>query len=130
MRTAVAIILSGLLLPGLAACAPSAAAGNLLLSDHDLSGYNVLGSDGAAVGDVNSLIVDLRSGEIRYVVVELPARPLSYHDGVAPPLVPVPWSALEVDGPRHALMIPADRSTLEIAPRLVDSSPDFGYLIM
>jgi len=100
----------------LSACSPVQE--SLLLSSAQVEPVDVMIGDGGATALVDSFIVDLTDGRIRYVVIQLPAVAHSYNAARYPSRVPVPWGALGYDSATRSLRIPGDIAALEAAPHM------------
>lgn len=101
----------------MAGCGRAAYGVETTLADRDLVGYEVRDAAAERAGEVASVVVDLESGEISYLVVRRPTIPHSYADNVSAHLIPVPWRIVELDEQAHVLRLSVSRELLRAAPR-------------
>lgn len=101
-------------------CGSQNATPQTTLAAQDIVGYRVLGTQHEALGKVESVVVDIEDGTIRYIVVAPPTPPRSWEHSA---LIPVPWGALHLDEESHMLIVDASTEVLRAAPRL-DKIPD------
>jgi len=82
-----------------------------LLSANTLIGTRVKNPEGADLGNIEELMIDLASGRIRYAV-------LSFGGflGIGDKLFAVPWEALEISPSEDVFVLDARRETLKSAP--------------
>jgi sporulation protein YlmC with PRC-barrel domain len=74
-----------------------------------LMGHRVLTAAGEELGNIEEIMLDLRSGRIAYAVLSFSGFP-----GIANKRFPVPWNALRIDPTE--LILDMDRKTFEGAP--------------
>jgi sporulation protein YlmC with PRC-barrel domain len=93
-----------------------------VLSASSIVSDSVRNPSGEPLGFIEDLMIDLRTGAVRYAVVSFGG-----FLGLGDKLFAVPFSALEVDTANERLVLDADRSELENAPGFDnDAWPDFG----
>ncbi|HWE52917.1 MAG TPA: PRC-barrel domain-containing protein [Bryobacteraceae bacterium] len=82
-----------------------------VLAASTLTGDRVRNGKGEALGTIDEIMVDLKTGRIAYAV-------LSYGGflGIGDKLFAVPWRALRVDQGAHEFIFDVDRKLLENAP--------------
>jgi sporulation protein YlmC with PRC-barrel domain len=90
----------------------------------NMMGYTIENQDGDNLGVVKGVILDLESGQIRYVIMEPPPDISTYNKAAFVPSgtnhTAVPWEALQVEsGTTDLVLIVEDRIVHE-APRLID----------
>jgi hypothetical protein len=93
----------------------------VLASADELRGKPVHGRDGDRLGTVERLILDLRTGQVAYLVLSTGGflgLGQSYH--------PIPWEAFRYDGTQGGYTVDMDKRLLEGAPSFrPDSAPVF-----
>jgi sporulation protein YlmC with PRC-barrel domain len=82
-----------------------------LLAAGALIGDRVRNPAGEKLGEIEEIVLNPEDGRIVYAV-------LSFGGvlGIGDKLFAVPWSALQIDGPRHQFILDVDRRNLEKAP--------------
>ena len=94
--------------------------GNPVISSEKVEGTAVYNPDGEKLGSIDDLIIDKRSGLVRYAALEFGG-----FLGMGKERYPVPWSMLTYDTVRDGYVIPLQKAQLEQAPRYDDQSPDY-----
>jgi sporulation protein YlmC with PRC-barrel domain len=82
-----------------------------LAKSGDLQGKHLLGLKGARLGTVRETYIDLRSGQVAFLVVETPSLL-----GGSGKFQPVPWSAVRYDGVAGAFVCELDKPRFKAAP--------------
>jgi len=86
--------------------------GNPVISSDKVEGTTVYSSNGDKLGSIDDLIIDKRSGLVRYAALEFGG-----FLGVGTDRYPVPWSMLKYDTNLDGYVVPLKESQLENAPR-------------
>ena len=78
------------------------------------------------LGSIDDLMIDKRSGQIRYAVLEFGG-----FLGMGTDRYPLPWNMLKYDTAKDGYVVPLDKAKLENAPRypsndLPEYSPEYG----
>lgn len=94
--------------------------GNPVISSERVEGTAVYNPDGEKLGSIDDLIIDKRSGLVRYAALEFGG-----FLGMGKERYPVPWSMLTYDTVRDGYVIPLQKAQLEKAPRYEDKEPDY-----
>jgi len=93
-----------------------------LVAASTLIGDRVLKPAGEELGNIEEIMLDLKSGQIAYAVLSFSGFP-----GIANKRFPVPWNALQIDPGEQAFVLDIDRQTLEGAPDFdKDNWPDMA----
>ncbi len=81
------------------------------LSAGSLIGTDVVNRQGENLGDLEEIMLDLRSGQVAYAV-------LSFGGilGIGNKLFAIPWQALEIDQDNEKIVLNKDKEFLENAP--------------
>jgi sporulation protein YlmC with PRC-barrel domain len=87
-----------------------------LISSERVEGTAVYGSDGKKLGSVEELMIDKRSGQVCYAVLEFGG-----FLGMGTDRYPLPWSTLKYDTDKDGYVVSIDRKTLEGAPRYAET---------
>jgi sporulation protein YlmC with PRC-barrel domain len=82
------------------------------ISSDKVEGTAVYNNTGDKLGSVDDLIIDKRSGQVRYAVMEFGG-----FLGMGTDRYPLPWNMLKYDTTREGYVVPLDKSKLENAPR-------------
>ena len=91
----------------------------------DVQGLPLIGRDNAKLGAVGEMFVDLASGTIEFIVVEVPR--LLGHSGK---YHPIPWEAVRYDSEAGAFRLEMDKDMFETAPsydRDQLANPAYGW---
>jgi len=83
-----------------------------IISSDKVEGTNVYNQNGDKLGSIDDLMIDKRSGQIRYAVLEFGG-----FLGMGTDRYPLPWSTLKYDTAREGYVVPFDKARLEGAPR-------------
>jgi len=91
------------------------------ISSDKVEGTNVYNLEGDKLGSVDDLIIDKRSGQVRYAVLEFGG-----FLGMGTERYPLPWSMLKYDTEKEGYVVPLDKRRLEDAPRYAeDEVPEY-----
>ncbi len=86
-----------------------------VISSDRVEGTSVYNTAGDKLGSVDHLVIDKRSGVVRYAVLEFGG-----FLGMGTDRYPVPWGLLEYATDLSGYRVPIDKSTLESAPQYRD----------
>jgi sporulation protein YlmC with PRC-barrel domain len=87
-----------------------------VISSDQVAGTNVYNTAGDKLGSIDDLMIDKRSGQVRYAVLEFGG-----FLGMGTDRYPLPWSMLKYDTVKEGYVVPLDKSRLERAPRYADN---------
>ena len=85
---------------------------NPMISSGKVEGTPVYNNSGDKLGSIDDLMIDKRSGEVRYAVLEFGG-----FLGMGTDRYPLPWSILKYDVTKDGYIVPLDKSQLEAAPK-------------
>jgi sporulation protein YlmC with PRC-barrel domain len=88
-----------------------------VISSDRVEGTNVYNQAGDKLGSVDYLVIDKRSGQVRYAVLEFGG-----FLGMGTDRYPLPWSTLKYDLDKDGYVVPVDKDMLTRAPRFADDS--------
>jgi sporulation protein YlmC with PRC-barrel domain len=89
-----------------------------------LIGNRVLTAAGEELGNIEEIMLDVKSSQIAYAVLSFSGFP-----GIANKRFPVPWNALQIDPGEQDFILEIDRKTLEGVPDFdKDNWPDMADL--
>ncbi|MEO8858171.1 MAG: PRC-barrel domain-containing protein [Burkholderiaceae bacterium] len=92
-----------------------------VISSDRVEGTNVYNQRGDKLGSIDDLMIDKRSGQVRYAVMEFGG-----FLGMGTDRYPIPWNMLKYDLTREAYVVPLEKDRLEGAPHYTnDSVPDY-----
>ena len=92
-----------------------------VISSKRVEGTNVYNSAGDKVGSIDHLVIDKRSGQVRYAVMEFGGLL-----GMGTDRYPIPWDMLHYDTTKDGYVAPLDKVQLERAPRFaIDDMPHY-----
>lgn len=92
-----------------------------VISSDRVEGTKVYNRAGDKLGSIDHLVIDKRSGRVRYAVLEFGG-----FLGMGTDRYPLPWSVLKYDTGRDGYVVPLDKATLEGAPRYAaDTRPEY-----
>ena len=95
--------------------------GNPVVSSDKVEGTAVYNAKGDKLGSIDDLIIDKRSGLVRYAALEFGG-----FLGMGADRYPIPWSLLTYDTRLDGYMVPLQQSQLDNAPRYTDNNlPDY-----
>ena len=93
-----------------------------VISSDKVEGTSVYNGNGDKLGSIDELMIDKRSGVVRYAVLEFGG-----FLGMGTDRYPLPWSMLKYDTNLDGYVVPVDQSQLEKAPRYSASEmPDYS----
>jgi len=93
---------------------------DVITSDR-VEGTSVYNENGDKLGSIDYLVIDKRSGEVRYAALEFGG-----FLGMGTSRYPVPWSLLEYSTGHGGYVVPITKEMLEGAPRYEkDRRPDY-----
>ena len=94
---------------------------NDVISSERVEGTAVYNVEGDKLGSIDDLMIDKRSGQIRYAVLEFGG-----FLGMGTDRYPLPWGMLKYDTMKEGYVVPLDKAMLEKAPRYPeDRRPDY-----
>ncbi|MEO8923041.1 MAG: PRC-barrel domain-containing protein [Caldimonas sp.] len=83
-----------------------------VISSEKVEGTNVYNNSGDKLGSIDDLMIDKRSGQVRYAVMEFGG-----FLGIDTDRYPIPWNMLKYDTSREGYVVPLDKARLEKAPK-------------
>ena len=89
-----------------------------VISSERVEGTKVYNDTGDKLGSIDELIIDKRSGHVRYAVLEFGG-----FLGMGTDRYPLPWDMLKYDTSRDGYVVPLDKAMLEGAPRYTEDTP-------
>lgn len=93
-----------------------------VISSDKVEGSSVYNANGDKLGSIDDLMIDKRSGLVRYAVLEFGG-----FLGMGTDRFPLPWSMLRYDTTLDGYVVPVDKSQLEKAPRYSPSeTPEYS----
>jgi len=93
---------------------------NPVISSKRVEGTAVYNPNGDKLGSIDEIVIDKRSGQVRYAALEFGG-----FLGLGTDRYPVPWNLLTYDTDKDGYVVPLDARQLEQAPRYAaDKSPD------
>ncbi len=92
-----------------------------VISSDKVEGTAVFNGSGDKLGSIDDLMIDKRSGHVRYAVLEFGG-----FLGMGTDRFPIPWNVLRYDTDKDGYVVPLDRNNLENAPRYqLDDMPAY-----
>ena len=92
-----------------------------VISSDRVEGTDVYNSAGDKLGSIDELMIDKRSGQVRYAVLEFGG-----FLGMGTDRYPLPWTMLKYDTTREGYVVPLDKAKLDKAPRYDENdSPEY-----
>jgi sporulation protein YlmC with PRC-barrel domain len=92
-----------------------------VISSERVEGTSVYNTAGEKLGTIDDLMIDKRSGQVRYAVMEFGG-----FLGIGTDRYPIPWNMLKYDTGQDGYVVPLDMTKLEGAPRYAnDAVPDY-----
>ena len=92
-----------------------------VISSDRVEGTKVYNTAGDKLGSIDYLVIDKRSGQVRYAVLEFGG-----FLGMGTDRYPLPWQVLKYDTNLDGYVVPLDRARLEGAPRFEsEERPDY-----
>ena len=93
-----------------------------VISSDRVEGTSVYNETGEKLGSIDDLMIDKRSGEVRYAVLEFGG-----FLGMGTDRYPLPWSALKYDTDKEGYVVPIDKAQLKDAPHYADGDrPEYS----
>jgi sporulation protein YlmC with PRC-barrel domain len=90
-----------------------------VISSDKVEGTTVYNGSGDKLGSIDDLMIDKRTGHIRYAVLEFGG-----FLGMGTERYPIPWTVLRYDTDKDGYVVPLDKGMLERAPRYrVEEAP-------
>lgn len=89
-----------------------------VISSDKVEGTSVYNEAGDKLGSIDDLMIDKRSGQVRYAVLEFGG-----FLGMGTDRYPLPWNVLKYDTSREGYVVPLDKGRLEDAPRYPNDEP-------
>lgn len=83
-----------------------------VISSDRVEGTAVYNTAGDRLGSVDDLMIDKRSGQVRYVALEFGG-----FLGMGTDRYPIPWAMLKYDVEKGGYVVPLDKAKLDGAPR-------------
>lgn len=87
-----------------------------VISSDRVEGTSVYNSAGDKLGSIDELMIDKRSGKVRYAVMEFGG-----FLGMGTDRYPIPWDMLDYDTRQEGYVVPLDKAQLDGAPRYADA---------
>jgi sporulation protein YlmC with PRC-barrel domain len=88
------------------------------IASDKVEGTKVYNRQGEKLGSVMNFMVDKRSGQVQYAVMEFGGLL-----GIGSEYYPLPWDALDYDEKMGGYVVDLDKDKLEGAPRYSDNRP-------
>ena len=88
---------------------------NPIISSDKVEGTAVYNSAGDKLGSIDDLVIDKRSGQVRYAALEFGG-----FLGMGTDRYPLPWAMLKYDTNLDGYVVPLTESQLEKAPRYTE----------
>lgn len=96
--------------------------GSPTIASDKVEGTNVYDTKGGKLGSIDNLVIDKRSGLVRYAALEFGG-----FLGVGTDRYPLPWNMLKYDTVKDGYVVNIDKSQLESAPRYTeDEAPTYS----
>lgn len=92
--------------------------GNPVISSDKVEGTAVYNAAGDKLGSIDNLVIDKRSGLVRYAVLEFGG-----FLGIGTDRYPVPWSMLTYDTGKDGYVVPITAEQLGQAPKYARAEP-------
>ena len=93
-----------------------------VISSDKVEGTPVYNGNGDKLGSIDDLMIDKRSGQVRYAVLEFGG-----FLGMGTDRYPLPWSMLKYDTKLDGYVVPVAKSQLEKAPRYSETeTPEYS----
>lgn len=88
-----------------------------LISSEDVEGTKVFGANGDSIGEIDHLMIDRVSGNVRYAIMSFGG-----FLGLGHSHFPLPWSAIKYDADRQGYVTNVTEQQLRDAPEFSDDS--------
>lgn len=97
-----------------------------VISSERVEGTKVYNAAGEKLGTIDEIMIDKRSGQVRYAVLEFGG-----FLGVGTDRYPLPWSMLKYDTTQEGYVVPLTKDQIEGAPKYSDADtpaydPEYG----
>lgn len=96
---------------------PATLSANPMITSDRVAGTNVFNPAGDSLGSIDHLVIDKRSGNVRYAALEFGAIL-----GMGGELYPLPWAMLRYDVDQEGYVVPLEKEQLGSAPRYASGS--------
>ena len=83
-----------------------------VISSDKVEGKNVYNPAGDKLGSIDDLMIDKRTGQVRYAVLEFGG-----FLGIGTDRYPLPWTVLRYEPTMDGYVVPLDKAKLESAPK-------------
>jgi sporulation protein YlmC with PRC-barrel domain len=83
-----------------------------VISSKKVEGTSVYNNAGDKLGSIDDMMIDKRSGQVRYAVMEFGG-----FLGIDTDRYPIPWNLLKYDTQKDGYVVPLDKARLEKAPK-------------
>lgn len=94
----------------------STSASDVISSDR-VEGTDVYNNAGDKLGSIDDLVIDKRSGQVRYAVLEFGG-----FLGMGTDRYPLPWDMLKYDTAKDGYVVPLDKDQLDGVPSYADDA--------
>lgn len=94
---------------------PSTTTTGDVISSDKVEGTSVYNNTGDKLGSIDDLMIDKRTGQVRYAVMKFGG-----FLGIDTDRYPIPWNMLKYDTEKDGYVVPLDKSKLEKAPKYQD----------
>lgn len=92
-----------------------------VISSDKVEGTTVYNGNGDKLGSIDDLMIDKRTGLVRYAALEFGG-----FLGIGTDRYPIPWGLLKYDTNLDGYVVPLDKAQLENAPHYVpNDTPDY-----
>ncbi|MDB5895883.1 MAG: PRC-barrel domain protein [Rhodoferax sp.] len=92
-----------------------------IISSERVEGTAVYNSNGDKLGSIDELMIDKRSGQVRYAALEFGG-----FLGMGTDRYPLPWNMLKYDTTKEGYVVPVTKEQLQGAPKYThDRVPDY-----
>ncbi|MEO8924642.1 MAG: PRC-barrel domain-containing protein [Caldimonas sp.] len=88
-----------------------------VISSDRVEGTTVFNKSGDKLGSIDDLMIDRRTGQVRYAVLEFGG-----FLGMGTDRYPVPWNMLKYDTRMDGYVVPIDKAKLDNAPKYRDEA--------
>ena len=94
---------------------PSTTTTGDVISSDKVEGTSVYNNTGDKLGSIDDLMIDKRTGQVRYAVMKFGG-----FLGIDTDRYPIPWNMLKYDTEKDGYVVPLDKFKLENAPKYED----------
>ena len=91
-----------------------------MIASNKVEGTTVYSEDGDKLGSIYNFMVDKRSGQVEYAVLQFGGL-----FGLGSDYYPLPWEKLTYDTGKGGFVVDIDKETLEGAPHYGDAEPSY-----